>query len=252
MDQQDPPSKDPSGITLSELPDAPSANPVKESSTAKLNARKAEAKFQKKQADDPRIAGLAKLTNEEKVLAMTRLYEFDRKEPRFDKLVLCLIPVAIKYGQLFPFMQKTLLGNASDFNIVGTILADSISTFASIFRFAELISAGLIFFFPPLQTTRYHFVVGFEGVDVPLRLRVKNMEENNRTKIRWEQIGRVVYVEGPVPGLDLENYSRQSLGQMRWDLRRSDKETLLKLLRRYVGDKHPLRVYVERELGNEE
>ncbi len=252
MDQQDPPNKAPSGISLEELPDAPAVNPTQDASTAKLNAHKAEAKFKKKQADDPRIAGLAKLTNEEKVLAMTRLYEFDRKEPRFDKLVLCLIPVAIKYGQLFPYMQKTLLGNAGDFNIVGAILADSIGTAASIFRFAELISAGLIFFFPPLQTTRYHFVVGFEGVDVPLRLRVKNVEENNREKIRWEQIGRVVYVEGPVPGLDLENHSRQSLGQMRWDLRRSDKKTLLKLLRRYVGDKHPLRVYVERELGDEE
>ena len=252
MDQQDPPKKDSSGITLAELPDAPAVNPIKDASTAKLNAQKAEAKFKKKQADDPRIAGLAKLTNEEKVLAMTRLYEFDRKEPRFDMLVLCLIPVAIKYGQLFTFMQTTLLGTAGDFNIMGAIMADSIGTFASIFRFAELISAGLIFLFPPLQTTRHHFVVGFEGIDVPRRLRVKNVEENNRTKIPWEQIGRVVYCEGPVPGLDLENHSRQSLGQMRWDLRRRDKETLLKLLRRYVGDKHPLRVYVERELGDEE
>ncbi len=87
---------------------------------------------------------------------------------------------------------------------------------------------------------------------MPLRLRVKNIEDNHRVRIRWEQIGRVVYVDGAVPGLDLENHSRQSLGQMRWDLRRSDKKTLLKLFRRYLGEKHPLRSYVERELGNEE
>jgi hypothetical protein len=252
MDEQDPPKKDSSGISLEELPDAPPSNPVQEASTTKLNARKAEAKFKKKQADDPRIAGLAKLSNEDKVLAMTRLYEFDRKEPRFDMLVFCLIPVALKYGKVFPFLEKTFLSNPDDFNILGGMMASSIATAGTVFRFAELISAALIFFFPPLQTTRHHFVVGFEGVDVPLRLRVKNVEENNRVKIRWEQIGRVVYVNGPVPGLELENYSRQSLGQMRWDLRRSDKKTLLKLLLRYVGEKHPLRVYVERELGNEE
>lgn len=243
MDQSDPPKKDPSGISLEELPDAPLPHPS-QAVTA--------AKHKKKQTEDPRIAGLAKLSNEEKVLAMTRLYEFDRKEPRFDKLVLCLIPVAIKYGQLFPYLEKTFVGNPDDFNVIGGIMASSLATAATIFRFSELISAGLIFFFPPLQTTRHHFVVGFEGIDVPMRLRVKNIQENNRVKIRWEQIGRVVYTEGAVVGLDLENHSRQSLGQMRWDLRRSDKKTLLKLLRRYVGEKHPLRVYVERELGNEE
>jgi hypothetical protein len=252
MDQQDPPKKDPSGITLAELPDAPPSNPLQEASAAKLNARKAEVKYRKKQEDDPRIAGLAKLSSEEKVLAMTRLYEFDRKEPRFDKLVLCLLPVAIKYGKLFPYLEKTFVGNPDDFNILGGVMASSIATAATLFRFAELISAGLLFLFPPLQTTRHHFVVGFEGIDVPLRLWVKNVAENHREKIRWEQIGRVVYVDGPVPGLDLENFSRKSLGQMRWDLRRSDKETLLKLLRRYVGEKHPLRAYVERELGHEE
>lgn len=243
MDQSDPPKKDPSGISLEELPDTPLPHPS-QAVTA--------LKHKKKQAEDPRVAGLAKLSNEEKVLAMTRLYEFDRKEPRFDKLVLCLIPVAIKYGQLFPYLEKTFIGNPDDFNVLGGIMASSLATAGTIFRFAELISAGLIFLFPPLQTTRHHFVMGFEGIDVPMRLRVKNIQENNRVKIRWEQIGRVVYTEGAVAGLDLENHSRQSLGQMRWDLRRSDKKTLLKLLRRYVGEKHPLRVYVERELGNEE
>jgi|GEM_PF-4958241 len=243
MDHSDPSKKDPSGISLEELPDVPSPRP---------SQAVAAIKHKKKQAEDPRIAGLAKLSNEEKVLAMTKLYEFDRKEPRFDKLLICLVPVAIKYGQVFPFLEKTLIGNSDDFNIIGGIMASSLATAATIFRFAELISAGLIFLFPPLQTTRHHFVVGFEGIDVPMRLRVKNVEENNRVKIRWEQIGRVVYTEGAIEGLDLENHSRQSLGQMRWDLRRSDKKTLLKLLRRYVGEKHPLRVYVERELGNEE
>ena len=243
MDQSDPPKKDPSGISLEELPDVPSANPAQKIPTTK---------YIKKQTEDPRIAGLAKLSNDEKVLAMTRLYEFDRKEPRFDKLVLCLVPVMIKYGGLFPFLEKTLLGNPDDFNVVGAVLASALGTGAIIFRYAELISAGLVFLFPPLQTTRHHFVVGFEGVDVPLRLRVKNVEQNHRVKLKWEQIGRVVYVDGAVPGLDLENHSKQSLGQMRWDLRRSDKKTLLKLLRRYVGEKHPLRLYVERELGDEE
>lgn len=252
MDQQDPPTKDPSGISLEELPDEAPPNPKEEAAAAKLNAHKAAVKFKKTQADDPRIAGLAKLSNEDKVLAMTRLYEFDRKEPRFDKLVLCLIPIAIKYANVIPTLEKMFLGNPDDFNILGGMMASSIAMATQVFRYAELISAGLIFLFPPLQTTRHHFVVGFEGIDVPLRLWAKNLAENHREKIRWEQIGRVVFVDGPVPGLSLENFSRQSLGQMRWDLRRSDKETLLKLLRRYLGEKHPLRAYVERELGYEE
>ena len=120
--------------------------------------------------------------------------------------------------------------------------------FETIFRFAEVISAGLMFLFPPLRSTRQRFVVSFEGLDLPLKLRLRPKDGESRVKLRWEQIGEVVAVDSIVRGLEIRNHSHQSLGEMRWDLSKKDKKTVLKLLRRYVAEKHPLRRYVEQEL----
>ncbi len=242
MAERDPSSGEkPAGISLDELPDQ-HANDA---------APAASAKRKKKPAVDPRLNILARLNDEEKVLAMTRWHEFDRKEPRFDKLLLTLIPVGMKYGGFFPFV-RTLLKGFGDANIMGAMMMSMVANVESVFQYAELISAALIFIFPPIQATRLRFLLGFEGVDIPRKLRTKGAEVADRVRVKWDQIGGVEPSEGPVAGLEILNHSRMSLGQLRWDLKLDDKYVVLKLLQRFTSEEHPLRRYVEQELDREE
>lgn len=237
------------GISLDELADAG----VESESKAHIEAFKLKKKMEKKLAEDPRAQTLAKLSQEEKLMMMSRQYEFDRKEPRFELLLLCLLPVALKYLKVFPAIAEMLEKNSGVEQMMVILMLKIVLMAATIFKFAELISAGLIFLFPPLQATRQRFLVTFEGLDLPVKLRVKPGHPYDRVKVNWSQIGEVVPAKsGPYKGLEIRNFSHQCIGEMRWDLWDKDKRVLLKLLTRYVGDKHPLRVYIERELGREE
>ncbi|MBY0517916.1 MAG: hypothetical protein K2P81_13485 [Bacteriovoracaceae bacterium] len=252
MEPSDPNDSPSSGISLEELPDD---TPLKEGELEvkqKIEAFKAKKRWEKTQQEDPRAARLEKLSVEEKVLAMSRQYEFDRKEPRYEILILCLLPVAMKYGQVFPRIIELVETSGGDFNVAAALFLKVLETSAIIFKFAELISAGLIFMFPPLSTTRERFLLTYDGLDTPFSLRLKPGQEERRQKIRWDQIGGVKSFDGAVKGIQLTGHSKQVLGELRWDLWRKDKVAFLKLLRKHVGEKHPLRRFVEQELGHEE
>jgi hypothetical protein len=252
MEPSDPNDSSASGISLEELPDE---TPLKEGeleARQKIEGFKAKKRWEKTQQEDPRASRLEKLSNEEKVLAMSRQYEFDRKEPRYEILFLCLIPVAIKYGEVIPQIIALVAKSGGDFNVTGAIFSKALEAFGLVFKFAELISAGLLFLFPPLRSTRESFLLTYDGLVAPFSLRLKPSEEDRRQKIRWEQIASVKLIEGVVRGIQVAGHSKQVLGELRWDLWRRDKIAFLKLLRKHVGEKHPLRRFVEQELSYEE
>lgn len=241
MDERDSSQRDaPAGISLDELPDATQG--------AQLAPRRV---LRRAKGVDPRAQGLEGLSHEQKLLAMTRWYEFDRKEPLFGRLILALVPTALKYGGFFPFL-KQLLAQRGDLNIISAMSFTMVENLEFVFQYSELLSAGLIFLFPPLGSTRLRFLLGFEGLDMPRQLRVKGVPNVERVRIKWEQIAKVVPFQGPTEGLEIQGHSKNPLGQLRWDLRQRDKLVVLKLLRRFTAEDHPLRRHVERELANEE
>lgn len=241
--------KNSSGISLSDLPEEDLSLTAQDAITRKIESIRNKKKIEAVSKLDERSKTLSSLGDEEKLKVMTQVYEFDKKNPRFELLFIYFIPIILKYSGFFSFFNKVLRQPENDaVFVVGPALA-MLDIFHSVAQYSELIAIFFIVIKPPIQSTRLRFLLNFEGLDVPTKLRFKVTDSNLRRKVKWAQISSVEFNEEFIPGIKLLDEENQILGVVRWDLWRKDKKTLLRLLKKYVGDKHPLRKFVENELG---
>jgi len=238
--------EDEPGISLDDLPDS-SSEPAIQTELRQRRARSSAEVLQTKTAQDSRRQYLGGLSDEKKVNALTARHVFDRRLFVWWKALLCFIPVAFRHLEVIPRMQ-TILVAGGEFNIMGQLLSGVFDPLLLVMPFAEFVTLGLLILWPPLKQSPNFFSIGFDGIDAPQRFGALDAQGVQRVRLKWNSIKSAQLVEVR-DCLRLFNGDNAVLAELRWDLSRRDKKTLLKLLRQMNNEEHPLRALVEREVG---
>lgn len=232
------------GISLEDLPSEDLLKESEEAAKRRIEAFKAKKTFEHDQKKDARIESLSHLDNEEKLSLMSKVYEFDKKEPRFELLFLYSLPVVIKHLGLFDQLLKYMASQRSDLNILLDIFLNSFQHLHFLFRLSEILFVAFIFIKPPLRSTPLRFLLSFEGIELPKKLRIRSTDSEQRRKIKWNQIHSARLNDEYILALEVFDEKNESLGMLRWDLWKKDKKIFSKILAKYVSEKHPLRIFV--------
>lgn len=232
------------GISLDELPTEDPLKAEEEAGLRRINAFKDKKKFEQLQAQDVRALQLAGLPPELKLRQMSKVFEFDKREPRYELLALYLLPLIIKYASLYDELMKYMLRQRSEVNFLLDMLVSVLGHAAPILHYAELLVVFLFFVKPPLRSTPLRFIINFEGIDLPQRLRIKSTDLHQRRRIKWSQIHSVQLNTDYLDALELFDLKGDSLGMLRWDLWKKDKVAFEKITSQYIGEKHPLRKFL--------
>lgn len=239
-----------SGISLADLPDEPPPAAERESRIQQtLSTRKARRALEKELKSDPRGERLKSLSDEQKLLAMTKRYQFGKKQISWGLVALYSLPLFAKHLGVVPRVSKFFVGGG-EFNVLGAVGLRILSEVPAILAYAELFVALLLVVKLPLRWRRDFFVVAFDGIEVPLKVKLRPAEPEARAFARWGAIERVRFVDAPLGSfLELRSGSDELLGQLLWNLSHNDKKLFLQLLRLLVAQQHPLRHWVEQELA---
>ncbi len=232
------------GISLDDLPTEDPLKAEEEAARRRINAFKDKKKFEQLQAQDVRVRHLAGLPPEVQLEKMSKIYEFDKKEPRFELILLYLLPLLIKYTGLYEELMKYLLKQSSEINFLLDMLIGFLGNLHLLINYAELFVVFLFFIKMPLRSTPMRFTITFEGIDLPHKLRIKSTDLNQRRRIKWSQIQSVRLNRDYIEALELFDQKSESLGMLRWDLWKKDKKSFEKIVSKYIGEKHPLRLYL--------
>lgn len=235
------------GISLHELPTEDPSKAEEEAARRRINAFKDKKKFELLEAQDVRARHLAKLPQEAKLEQMSKVYEFDKKEPRFELMFLYSLPVVIKHAGLYDQMVKYLLQQRSDVNFLLDVFISIFANLSGVIGYAELVSLALLILLPPLRSTPMRFIINFEGIDLPQRLRIKSTDLHQRRRIKWSQIHSVRMNNDYIVALELFDNKGEPLGMLRWDLWKRDKKSFEKIISKYIGEKHPLRKFINED-----
>lgn len=239
-------------LSLGDLPDAEAVSEREQAQRARVAAHKARKTLARELAKDPRARLLEQLNAEEKLKKMTKRYDFDRKQLDLVLVAVYFIPVILKYTGALPFIQRQLIGTDEDgFNVLGHSLAAALGIIAPHIWLAEIYTAGLLFLRMPLKVGPEKFVVGFDGIEVPEKLRPAPGAPFVRRFVRWSDIRGALLVAGNPPAVRILGVGGKAFGELRWNLWAKDKKVFHKLLCQYTPADHPLRVLVERECGDE-
>ncbi len=239
-------------LSLEEFPDAEEVPEGEEALRLRAQAHKARKTLERELGRDPRATLLKPLSDEAKLREMTKRYDFDRKRLDLVLLGLYFIPVLLKYTRALPFLQQQLIGQDREgFNVLGHLLASALGALAPHIWLAEIYTAGLLFLRMPLRVGAERFVVGFDGVEVPERLRPPPGVALARRFVRWSEIRRATVVRAPDLLIRIAGEDQRVFGELRWNLWERDKKVFHKLLCQFTAADHPLRVLVEQELGHE-
>lgn len=239
-----------SGISLADLPDEPPPAAETESQIQQtISALKARRALERELKRDPRGERLKSLSDEQKLLTMTKRYQFGKKQISWGLVVLYALPVLAKYLGLVPWLMKFFVGG-SEYNVLGAVGLQILSQVPELLGYAELMVAALLVIKFPLRWRRDFFVVMFDGIEVPLKVKLRPAEPEARGLVRWGAMERVRFVDAPLGSfLELRSGSDELLGQLLWNLSHNDKKLFYQLLRLLVGPQHPLRHWVEQELA---
>lgn len=239
-----------SGISLADLPDTPPAMAEGESLIQqKISTLKARRALEKELRSDPRGQRLKNMTDEQKLIAMTKRYQFGKKQISWGLVALYSVPVLAKHLGLAPRLMPLFVGG-NEFNLLGGLALRFLTSFQGWVSYAELLVVGLLIVKLPLRWRRDFFVVAFDGIEVPVKAKLRPGEPESRVFVRWSAMEKVRFVDAPlVSFLELRTGSGEILGQLLWNLSHNDKKLFLQILRLLVAEQHPLRHWVEQELA---
>ncbi|MFP5459276.1 MAG: hypothetical protein ACLGG7_11135 [Bacteriovoracia bacterium] len=239
-----------SGISLADLPDAPPVEAASESLIQqKISTLKARRALEKELRSDPRGQRLKHLSDEQKLLAMTKRYQFGKKQISWGLVALYALPVLLKHLQVVPQIMQ-LIDPRDAYNIVGAVALRMLAQGQGILEYAELLVAALFIVKLPLRWRRDFFVVAFDGIEVPVEVKPRPGVPEARAFVRWAAMEQVRLVDAPlVSFLELRTGSGEILGQLLWNLSHNDKKLFHQILRLLVAEQHPLRHWVEQELA---
>ncbi len=232
------------GISLDELPTEDPLKADEEAARRRINAFKDKKKFEQAQALDVRARTLAGLPPETQLEQMNKVYEFDKKEPRFELLFLYLSPLLIKHLGLYQQFMTFMLKQTNENNFILDVLISFLGNLGFLVNFSEVLFVVLFLFKAPFRSTHMRFIINFEGIDLPHKLRIKSTDPHQRRRIKWSQISSVKLNTDFIHAIELFNDKSESLGMLRWDLWKRDKKSFEKIVSKYIGDKHPLRLFV--------
>lgn len=245
----EPDDKTPPGISLEELPDAAPAGDAEAAIQEKLAALRARRALETELRADPRGPRLKHLSDEQKLLAMTRRYQFGRKEIAWGLVALYALPVLLKHLQAIPRLVP-LFQTGDAFNVLGGVVVGALGNLQALLGYAELIVAGLVVVKPPLRWRRDYFVVTFDGLELPRAVRLRAAQPEERVTVRWADVARVELREDAgVSFLELRRGSGELVGHLLWNLSHNERKLFYQLLCQMVPEQHPLRLWAEQERG---
>jgi hypothetical protein len=202
-------------------------------------------------SEDPRLKEAKNLTEEEKLLFLSKRWSYDRPLYHFDWLIYVLLLSVIEYKDFLSGVAQSLRPQTSDeilnvglsFFDLPIVIAQSVLAHPSIF---VLLTP---FFFKLKSASPYGFIVTFDGLETVKSFNLVDGQTPERINIKWSEIVRIEKARLNKRSVLLLHGHDFRIGLLIWDLNKHQKKSIELILKGLVPAAHPLRKFIEKDIA---
>lgn len=227
-------------FSLDELPDEGSV-PVPKPQPKKIRT---------KEELDPRLKSLKEVTNPQKVEVMLQRWYFDEPVRNYNWVFYVAILGILEFLPGYQmYMSELDLMNHNFFDVGGNMVRGFTIYLEGIIRHPAILIILTPLFFRFSRPSEYAFELSFDGINtVKKYLPVGSKELISRVLVKWKEIDRVekkMFGEKEILRLfSIDGH----IADIIWYIDTEKKRAIKLLLQGMVISKHPLRVFLEKEL----
>ena len=201
----------------------------------------------KKKHAEPRLENLKKMNASEMDEALSDRWHFDKNKRKWGWLIFLFLLMGLQKSKyLLDYQQKIIRIEKPADRLSALIFDNSESEFLVRYPLIFAIFIPIIFKFK--ESSKDHFEITFTGINAVKTIDITAFTSPKRVKMKWDEIKEVkkITVKGrPV----LELYHNLGPGaQLIWDIDEIKKKVVKQVLANLVSVKHPLRIFIEKEV----
>lgn len=197
-------------------------------------------KRKKKSPQEPRIVNIKKLSDIDKKDALSVIWRFDKPKLKWGWIVALLVLIVL---QNYRYFLPVRIGERDEFAEFGSFLYDLINVMDYVFFLVILFP----FIFKFEETEELFFEINFNGISAVENIRTHTAGAK-RVFLRWDEILSVKKKSvGRREVLEIHS-AKGPEAQLIWDIANVKKKVVKQILRGLINDKHPLRIFIEKEV----
>ena len=225
---------------LDELPDKGSSHLNEAPKIPKLKVK-----------EDPRVVGIGKLTEEEKLKHLSVSWRYDKKIYHFEWVLYVAVLIVLEYEKIFSGVAESLRPKTEDgLGAIGFAIAD----FFLVIPFYLVSHPSIFALLTPLlfkfrSSSPFGFMVTYDGLETVKNLNLIDGKNPDKVKIKWAEIVRVEKgIENKRNVLILHGHELR-LGLIIWDIKKYEKQSIEIILKGLIPATHPFRKFIEKDIS---
>ncbi len=195
---------------------------------------------------EPRLEKLKGLEDSERLDVLSRSWHFDRPVKHWNGIIIFMILIALQYTKALPTIKQQIAG-----------IDDQSDGFADVFVPFELdfilrnpliLVILLPVFFKFKEESEHWFEVTFSGIKTVQNVFPPPRQVVIRVFIHWDEIVEVKKTSIQGRTILLIKTAEGPIGEIIWDIDDIKKEVIQKVLRGIVNKKHPMMIFLEKDI----
>lgn len=209
-------------------------------------------KIQKiKEKQDPRVTGVNKLSEEDKLNLLSVRWSYDRQIYHLEWVIYIAAIMALQYENIFSGVAESFRPKSDDsLGAFGLLIAD----FFLVLPYYILSHPAIFVLLTPFlfkfkSPSPFGFTITFDGLETVKNLNLIDGKNSERVRIKWSEITRLEKsVENRRTVLILYGHESR-IGLIIWDIKMVEKKSIEIILKGLIPANHPLRKFIEKDIS---
>lgn len=200
----------------------------------------------KKNTPDPRVTNLKKMSDAERLDSLSQKWHFDKKQAKWGWLIALVLLIGLeKSGHMKAYDVSREKFEKED-NIVGSFMIN-VFNFEILFKHPLFLALLFPLFFKFSEAEGYFFEITFKGISAVKSIAVSG-DQIKRVFVPWDELVKIEKSAVNKREVLQIHDAKGPLAQLIWDIDETKKKVIKQILRGLLTDKHPFRIFIEKEV----